>query len=79
MGKKMYYYSCFFYIGEWVPGGRVDPATDGGETRVPTSTPTFCLGSGCTSNMHHASMFTRTVEGLPDAKLSRGYSFVTIC
>ena len=50
----------------------------GGEVGMPTSTPTICLGSGCTCHTHHASMFTRIVEGIPNAELSKGNSSVLL-
>ena len=57
----------------------MDPSAAGDETRVPNCSPTFRCSSGCISHVHHASMFTKIVEGLLDAKLSRGYSFTIIC
>ena len=60
-------------------GERVDLTMEGTEARIPYHTTTFCLRCGCTSHISHASVLTKTVKGVPDAKVSRLYSIVVIC
>ena len=75
----MYYHSRILRTGEWAPVWGVNPTTAGSEAGMPTPTPTICPGSRCTCQVHHASVLTRIVEGIPDAELSSGYSSLTIC
>ena len=42
------------------------------EARIPTHTLAICLSGGCTCQVYHASMFTRTIEELLDASYLDG-------
>ena len=49
----------------------MDSIATGSVASMPTCTVTFYPHSGCTWHMHHAIVFTRNVEGLPDVEPSR--------
>ena len=48
----------------------------GREAGIPTCSTIICSHSRCAYHMYHASVYTRPMEGIPDAKLYRWHSFV---
>ena len=60
-------------------GEGLDTATKEVQTRMPTSTLSFCPSSGWTCRMYISSMLTRHAKGIPNDELSRGHSLVAVC
>ena len=79
VGKEICYHSCLLHTSEWAFRGSVDSPTAQREAGMPTCSTTLCFCSRYTCRMHHASVYSRLAERIPNTELFRGHSSVTTC